>query len=83
MLAGAVPAATLVKLSRTEPQLSYLSYPDFDTKPHPALRAAVTVYLPQLRLRYRSWADSDNPPILHRKELFVPTAIQVESDSRD
>jgi DNA phosphorothioation-associated putative methyltransferase len=72
VLAGSVPAATLVKLSRSEPKLSYLSYPDFDTRPHPALRAAVTVFLPQLRLRYRSWADSDNPPILHRKELFVP-----------
>ena len=72
VLAGAVPGATLVKLNREEPKVSYLSYPDFDSDPHPVLRAAVTVNLPRLKLHYRDYADSQNPPILHRKELFVP-----------
>lgn len=28
--------------------------------------------LPQLRVRYEDFSNSDNPPILHRKETFVP-----------
>jgi hypothetical protein len=28
--------------------------------------------LGEIRVKYRYFADSPNPPILHRKELFVP-----------
>jgi hypothetical protein len=71
VLAGSVPGSNIMKLSREEARISYLSYPTFDSEAHPPLRAAVTVSLPQLRLSYRSWSESSNPPILHRKELFV------------
>lgn len=70
-LIGTVPAANIVKLSRNEPRVSYLEYPKFDTDPHPALKAAMIVSLQELRIDYRSYSSSLNPPILHRKEEFV------------
>jgi len=70
-LAGEVPDANLVKLSRTEAKVSYLSYPTFDRDAHPALYRAVVVYPGALRIHYRDYSTSENPPILHRKEEFV------------
>jgi DNA phosphorothioation-associated putative methyltransferase len=71
ILSGTVEHANLVKLSVTEPQVSYLSYPDFDRDPHPTLRSAVTVNLRRLSVDWRDYSRSDNPPLLHRKEEFV------------
>ena len=70
-LAGTVKEATVVKLHRQKPQVSYLSYPTFDSDPHPALSNVFVARLGMLRLTYRDFRDSENPPILHRKELFV------------
>jgi hypothetical protein len=71
-LAGKVEDATIVKLHREKPQVSYLSYPTFDRDPHPALATVVVARLGTLKLTYRDFRDSENPPILHRKETFVP-----------
>ena len=71
-LTGTVPQANILKLNRLKPQVSYLAYPDFDTDPHPALTAAVISRIPQLHVSYRNHLDSNNPPILHRKETLVP-----------
>lgn len=68
---GAVEGANLVKLHRDQPQVSYLSYPDFDDDPHPALASALVVPLQTFRLEVRDYTSSRNPPILHRKEEFV------------
>ena len=68
---GDVPDANIVKLSRREPKVSYLSYPTFDTDPHPPLHESYAVRLRSLTASYRSYADSPNPPILHRKETMV------------
>jgi len=51
--------------------ISFLEYPDFDTVAHPALRRAVRVYLPRSDFAVRDYADTGNPPILHRKELLL------------
>ena len=40
---GSVAGATLVKLRRGEPNVSYLTYPGFEADPHPALAASVNV----------------------------------------
>lgn len=69
--AGTVEGANLVKLHRGSPQVSYLSYPDFDQDPHPALATSLVVDLQAFRIAPRSYIESKNPPILHRKELFV------------
>jgi DNA phosphorothioation-associated putative methyltransferase len=76
-LIGQVEGATLIKLSRTQPQVSYLAYPDFDRDPHPELRASVQVNLRELTVGFRDYHQSTNPPVLHRKEAFL-----AASDSR-
>ena len=71
VLAGTVEHANMVKLSVTEPQVSYLTYPEFDHDPHPTLQSAITVNLRRLSVDWRDYSGSDNPPLLHRKEEFV------------
>jgi DNA phosphorothioation-associated putative methyltransferase len=63
--------ATLVKFSLDKPKISYLFYPDFNDVPHPVLTFSLVV--DTLTLEYSEWdyQDSDNPPLLHRKETFV------------
>jgi DNA phosphorothioation-associated putative methyltransferase len=68
---GTVPGANIVKLVNDEPKVSYLSYPEFDRDPHPALAASVSVNLQTFRVRQRQYTNNQNPPILHRKETFV------------
>lgn len=71
VLAGTVDHANMIKLSVTEPQVSYLTYPDFDRDPHPTLYSAITVNLRKLTVDWRDYSKSENPPLLHRKEEFV------------
>lgn len=71
VLAGTVDQANMIKLSVTEPQVSYLTYPAFDRDPHPTLRSAITVNLRKLTVDWRDYSRSENPPLLHRKEEFV------------
>jgi DNA phosphorothioation-associated putative methyltransferase len=71
VLAGTVDGANIIKLSVTEPQVSYLAYPRFDADAHPALSAAVTVSLGKLTVTLRDYSRSENPPVIHRKEEFV------------
>ncbi|EID14661.1 DNA phosphorothioation-associated putative methyltransferase [Mycolicibacterium phlei] len=70
-LSGTVEHANLVKLSVTEPQVSYLSYPGFDRDAHPTLASSVIVNLRRLSVDWRDFRRSPNPPILHRKEEFL------------
>ena len=70
-LAGAVEGLTLVKLFRRRARVSYLAYEDFDRVAHPALRSAVGADLKRLDLHFHDYTRSANPPVLHRKELFV------------
>ena len=68
---GRVEEANLVKLHTSEPMISYLSYPAFETDPHPGLAHSLTVHLQTFRVRERDYRNSRNPPILHRKETFI------------
>ncbi len=68
---GRVEEANLIKLHTEEPMVSYLSYPEFESDPHPALAESLTVHLQTFRLRERDYRTSKNPPILHRKESFL------------
>jgi DNA phosphorothioation-associated putative methyltransferase len=69
---GRLEGANLIKLSRREPKISYLSYPGFESDPHPALTASVTVHFQTFSVRFNDYRDRRNPPILHRKEIFLP-----------
>ncbi|MEH2457947.1 DNA phosphorothioation-associated putative methyltransferase [Nostoc sp.] len=68
---GRVDEATLIKYHTDKPQISYLSYPEFDTDPHPALKASIGIDLKTLFVTHRDYETRANPPILHRKETFV------------
>jgi DNA phosphorothioation-associated putative methyltransferase len=68
---GRIEGSNVIKLHRHEPKVSYLTYPGFDTDPHPALAHSLTVHFQTFRVRSRSYSRYRNPPILHRKETFL------------
>lgn len=61
----------LVKLFKKEFRLSLLYYPDFYNDSYPSLQQSLNVDLSKLTHKITSYLDSDNPPILHRKETMV------------
>ena len=69
---GHIEDANILKLNRRKARISYLSYPDFEKDPHPALASSLLVSLSDLEVSHRDYTERDNPPILHRKEEFVP-----------
>lgn len=68
---GKLEEVSLIKFRTDKPKVSYLYYPDFDTDPHPSLRSSMQADLRGLYVNYRDYSNTDNPPILHRKETFV------------
>lgn len=69
---GEVEGANLIKLDRQRPKISYLSYPDFDDVAHPTLAFSVVIWLDTMIAKHYDFSRRANPPILHRKETFVP-----------
>jgi hypothetical protein len=65
-------AYNVIKFRTDELKISLLDYPDFMESAHPALRSALTVDLVTCRSRHISYIGNHNPPILHRKETFLP-----------
>jgi DNA phosphorothioation-associated putative methyltransferase len=51
--------------------VSWLGYPNFDREPHPRLAWSYSVDMRKLEGSYRSYVDSDNRPLLHRKQEFL------------
>lgn len=70
-LVGNIQGATLVKIHIEKPRVSWLMYPEFDTDPHPPLTESWVVDFRELDVRPYDYRDRSNPPILHRKELFI------------
>lgn len=66
------PAFNLLKFHTASPKISFLSYPDFEANPHPALAESVIVDLVTGKTRRDDYRARANPPILHRKETFIP-----------
>lgn len=63
----------VVRISENKESISLLHYPGFFDQPFPKLNASWRVELHGAgRIHNRSYADSLNPPILHRKELLLP-----------
>jgi DNA phosphorothioation-associated putative methyltransferase len=52
-------------------RISFLEYADFFTDPHPRLVESMTIDLAKDKVGRRYYANSKNPPILHRKETLV------------
>ncbi|GAB4527660.1 MAG: hypothetical protein Tsb0014_08560 [Pleurocapsa sp.] len=70
-LVGNLESPTIVKFGTDRPKISYLYYPDFDRDPHPKLQKSIIVDLASQEVSQRQYQNSENPPILHRKETFV------------
>ncbi len=68
---GHLPEANIIKLHRDSMKVSYLSYPLFDSDPHPAIYESFVVDLTSLKFKHIKYDQSHNLPILHRKEAFV------------
>jgi len=69
-LSSRKPDFNVVKLSRS--RLSFLRYEHF-TEPFPALLTALTCDMACGRSRFTDYSGRRNPPILHRKELLLPS----------
>ncbi len=70
---GDVEGANVIKIHRRSGKLSYLVYPEFDDDPHPALLRSIRVNLRTRQIDGTDYAQSTNPPVLHRKESFLAT----------
>lgn len=62
----------VVRLELDGAAVALLQYPGFFDEPFPALAASWLVDPDTASVNYRTYADSLNPPILHRKELLLP-----------
>jgi DNA phosphorothioation-associated putative methyltransferase len=69
---GEIEGANLIKLHRQSGKVSYLVYPEFEADPHPALLRSVKLSLRTRGIDCLEYGASRNPPILHRKEAFLP-----------
>lgn len=62
----------VIKVSDIGDSMTLLNYPNFFDVAFPVLTDSWTVDLSAQTYRYRTYSDSLNPPILHRKELLLP-----------
>ena len=69
---GVGPEFNVVKFRTNELGISFLAYPDFFEVPHPVLRQGITIDLARGKARRADYSENANPPILHRKEAFLP-----------
>jgi len=69
---GEIEGANILKLHRFSGKVSYLFYPAFDMEAHPVLLRSLRISLRTLQFDCYDYATVDSPPILHRKESFLP-----------
>lgn len=61
----------ILKFYKRDYKVAFLSYPAFENESYPSLKHSYTVDLAKLSMRKSDYSESENPPILHRKETFV------------
>jgi hypothetical protein len=61
----------VIKFFKRDHKVALLNYPQFFDDVYPALAHVYTVDLEKGRFRESDYRNSDNPPILHRKEAFL------------
>lgn len=61
----------VIKLHRLRDEMSLLYYPTFFEDPFPELARSWRIHLTRDGTVFRTYEDSRNPPILHRKELLL------------
>jgi hypothetical protein len=68
----------VVKLAHADYAISFLDYPDFLSVAHPELKEAIRIQLATGSVKRIDFSTHANPPILHRKESFLPPDHQSE-----
>jgi DNA phosphorothioation-associated putative methyltransferase len=68
---GELDGTNIIKIHRFSGKLSYLAYPDFEANAHPALLRSIKLNMRTQSLDCYDYANSTNPPVLHRKETFL------------
>jgi hypothetical protein len=66
------PSWNLLKIHTREVAMTFLMYPEFEVEPHPALAEATKINLNTGSIVRTDFRQRANPPILHRKETFLP-----------
>lgn len=61
----------IAKFWKNDFKFSLLSYPNFEEESYPELNHSLFVDLEKKHHRVNDYSNSDNPPVLHRKELMV------------
>jgi DNA phosphorothioation-associated putative methyltransferase len=61
----------VAKIDNDGSHISYLTYGSFSSNPHPPLEFSRRVDLSTGKATYHNYGRSNNPPILHRKELLL------------
>lgn len=69
--AGRPEGWNILKLDHQGRRVSWSSYPEFDTSPHPTLDWTYGVDMSSLEGTLQRFGDRSNRPILHRKEEFL------------
>jgi DNA phosphorothioation-associated putative methyltransferase len=70
----------IIKLHTQQYRLSYLNYPGFYQDSYPALQQSITIDLENKTQKVASYSDTENVPILHRKELFISASDKNHDD---
>jgi len=63
----------ILKIFKRDHKVTLLNYPTFFDDSYPALQTSFTVNLDTQTVREANYNQSENPPILHRKETFLST----------
>jgi hypothetical protein len=66
------PSWNLLKIHTREVAMTFLTYSEFEVEPHPALAEATKINLNTGSIVRTDFRQQANPPILHRKETFLP-----------
>lgn len=62
----------IIKFHTKDFKISLLNYPTFFKESYPSLLESCTIDLVRNKHRITNYKNSSNPPILHRKETFLP-----------
>lgn len=69
--AGRPEGWNILKLDHRGRRVSWSSYPEFDSNPHPTLDWTYSVEMTSLTSGFQTFGDRVNRPLLHRKEEFL------------
>ena len=73
----------IIKFFTRDFKIAYLKYPGFEKDSYPQLKQSQLVDLQKQSLRKSDYSKSDNPPILHRKEIFVSKDYPLRKQFED